>query len=439
MSYLIARVAMVSSYVLWSVIVAACGHASQGDHPDPASASDASAAPVTVVVTVGAQPIAGVHVYFVNADGSPVATVDTDATGTAQAIMQAGGSVTAIDPFPVSMSSVGVAANNNFLATIMAVKPGDRLVMHTRDVATAEFNITLRAPIETNATGYTVLTTCGDGSLGRGQDGVGPSGLVGLFACNGAADIAIVSHGASGVGGVSNPISGLYHPNAAVAADGVVDLTAEAYKPLVPVTFTYVNAPSAPISVEHSLRLPHGQLGPFSATVTAGTATSLEPMLPAGTSVVSTLVELTGDHQVIEAVPVTTSYTLDLKDVLLPEIPARPSFDVATGRASWTEGTIGATPDVAVDTISVVRGEEPSRRHWQWAIAAPYKRGELAFPKLPTDVFDWTPTAGDHIGVGEVTIAQITGGYDALRGRLFGDSNISVAAGERLVSSTSPH
>lgn len=52
---------------------------------------------VTLTVTRNGGPVAGVHTYFLNADNSYVATLDTDTTGTASANMAAGGSVTAID------------------------------------------------------------------------------------------------------------------------------------------------------------------------------------------------------------------------------------------------------------------------------------------------------------------------------------------------------
>jgi hypothetical protein len=303
---------------------------------------------------------------------------------------------------------------------------------------TGDLFITVRVPLVATAGGYDVFTTCGTGSLGRGNGIANPSGSVGLFACNGTADIAVVAHSQQTPGGTTTPISGLFHAGAAVVADGLVDLSTDSYSALTDLTFTYVNAPSAQIAVEHAPVLPHGLLGPFSAQVDAGTATLHEPMLPSGRSVVTSRLVIGGEHTVVENVPDATGYRLDLNGVLLPDLPARPTFDIATGRVVWTESDTGATPDLAVNFISVLR-TGASSRGWQWAIVAPYKRGEIAFPRLPTDVFDWTPTAGDQVSVEEVTIAKFTGGYDAIRARALADSQLSVGPGERLVSATSPH
>jgi len=54
---------------------------------------------VTLTITSGTAGVADVKVYFQNADSSVVAVAMTDANGVASATMEAGGYVTAIDPF----------------------------------------------------------------------------------------------------------------------------------------------------------------------------------------------------------------------------------------------------------------------------------------------------------------------------------------------------
>lgn len=83
--------------------------------------------------------------------------------------MAAGGSVTAIDPFPSVRSAGAVAADNNQLYTTMGVKPGDQLVMSRGSSDTAL--VTVRAPIQAGASDYDVITTCGSGSLQIGGSG----------------------------------------------------------------------------------------------------------------------------------------------------------------------------------------------------------------------------------------------------------------------------
>jgi len=68
------------------------------DGPTADTGPDAPALPVTLTVTVDGAPQGGVKVYFLNADSSVVLNTVTDATGTASAVMAAGGSVTALFP-----------------------------------------------------------------------------------------------------------------------------------------------------------------------------------------------------------------------------------------------------------------------------------------------------------------------------------------------------
>jgi hypothetical protein len=416
------------------MILAGCGSSGGGKLPDAAPSDGNPSSPVTLTVTLDGKPIAGVHTYFLDPDDAPIATVDTDATGTAQAMMPRGGSVTALDPFPQSTAALALADNNQ-LITIAGAKPGDHLVLGR---TTGDVDVTLRAPIEATADSYDVHTTCGSGSLGRGSSG-NSSGPLFLFGCHGAADIVIVSNSASTTTQSATPISGLYHPDAAVVANGIIDVTLDHYSPLTPVTFTYLNAPDGSISVEHSPILPHGPLDPFTADVTGGAVTILEPTLPAANSTITTRFTASAEQLVIDTGPSTTSYTLDVKDLLLPDIPAPAAFDPTTGHVSWVEGTTGATPDLTVNFIHVQRGDVTSGRRWDWAIMAPYHRGEIAFPHLPGDVFGWTPIASDTVSAEEVTNVKITGGYDAIRARALSDNNIAPAPGQRLIAVTSLH
>src|SRR4051812_16039965 len=90
-------------------LVTACGDDGVRHTPDAAphdgpitnsdAPGDATALPVSITTTAGNAPVAGVHVYFLNADSSVALATTTDANGTASAVMAAGGSVTAIVPY----------------------------------------------------------------------------------------------------------------------------------------------------------------------------------------------------------------------------------------------------------------------------------------------------------------------------------------------------
>jgi len=363
---------------------------------------DAPGVPVALTVTRNGAPVAGVHTYFLNADNSLVATLDTDATGTASAVVEAGGSVTAIDPF-----AAAVVADGNDLRTFMGVQPGDQLALTQTDSQAITF--TLRVAAVSTANVYDVLTSCGAASV---VPGGGVGGRVTLFDCHGAADIVVLASMLNGV--VKVPVSALYHPNVALTQGGTVDLTADMYQPLTGVTFNYMNAPNTTLTISHALVSAAGKLAPFVTTFTGKLATLNEPAIPGATSIVDTAVGLTGEHHVVDWGPFAATYMLDMSNLLLPDVTAAPSFNAATKLVSWTEATAAGAPDLTMTTIDVARND--ASRHWHWTVAGPYTAGALAFPVLPTDVADWAPSASlDRVTVTALTNAKVPGGYAAVR------------------------
>lgn len=403
------------------LVVTACGGDTQhgGALPD-SPVIDGPVQSVTLTVTNNGAPVAGVHVYFLDADDAVIATVDTAADGTAGAVVPDGGSVTILDAYsnPADPGTHG-------LITFMSVKPGDHLMLTNSDFNPISF--TLTAPVVATATGYDVFTTCGTGALSPGgAGGTVASGVVELGRCHGTADIAVVAHGSAA--GTSTPLSGLFHGDTAVADQTAVDLTADMYKPLTDATFTYPNAPAGQLDVEHAPLLGHGPLGPFQASASGGTATIHEPMISAASSAVTTrLSAVFGDHEVIDWGPSLQPYTLDLSSMLLPEFLGPPSFNFTTGRVVWSEAAQGATPDATIAVLEISRQD----LGWVWVVIAPYRAGEARVPRLPTDINDWTPKLDDTAFVDHVQTMKLTGGYDALRTRNidFGGNDLTLIAG----------
>jgi len=359
--------------------------------------------PVALTVTRNGAPVPGVHTYFLNADSALVATVDTDAAGTASAAVGAGGSVTALDPFATAGS---VALDGNDLRTFLGVQPGDQLALTQTDSQSITF--TLKVAATGNATVYDVLTSCGAASV---VPGGGAGGRITLFDCHGAADIVVLASTLNGV--VKVPVSALFHPNVALTQGGTVDLTADTYRPLTGVTFNDTNAPNATITISHTLVSAAGRIAPFVTDFTGKPATLEEPTIPGATSIVDTAVGLTSEHHVVDWGPLAATFTLDLNNWLRPDLTAAPSFSAATKLVSWTEGPAGAAPDLTTTTIDVTRSAPA--RHWHWTVAGPYTAGALAFPVLPTDVADWAPAASDRVVVTALTNAKVPGGYAAVR------------------------
>jgi len=422
------------SLVVSLVLVACGGDDSNKRLPDAPPLSDVPLdtpveqdPPVTLTITNLGVPAPGVRVYFVNADDSLVLSVKTDATGTAKVVMAAGGSVTALNPFDEVVQ--GGKIDTDELRTFAGVKPGDHLVL-TR-TATDFVTFKLNATAAPGANAYDVFTTCGTATISPGGGGGGsgspdPGGFLSLENCHGAADVAIVASDINSE--TTTRLKGLYHPNATVVDEGTVDLTADTYQDLLDVTFTYMNAPNTSFSVLHSPLLAHGGLGPFSIDVNDGVGTFHEPDVSATRAVVDTTLFATSRHEVIDWGPFTTAYVLDMNNLLLPEVIAGPSFNPTTGKVSWTEAAQGATPDLTVAAIRV-RRSEPVLRRWHWEIVAPYRPGEVRYPRLPADVFDWTPIVGDGLTADPVTSAKVPGGYDAARAHVFDILDRSGSAG----------
>lgn len=405
-----------------ALVLAACGGDDQNgrlaDAPPAVDARipDVSTGPpspvVTLTITSNGMPVSGVTVYFVNPDDSPVATVQTDATGTASATIAAGGSVTAVNPFPRRAPAAVSGADD--LRTFAGVALGDHLFL-TGSLPAVQF--TLHAPAVPGAAEYLVLTGCGSAVIpantGSGGSGPDPTGSVTLSGCGGTADVLVVAHNSD-----SNPISALYHAGVTITDGGTVDLTADSYQAVADLSLGYTNlAPgTGALSATYALGTAHGVFEPLftaGAEVVDGMAsvTQQAPSFTGAIAAVDTSITLNAQHHVVDWGPYTASYQIDLASQLLPDIVDTPGFDPTTGRISWTEAATGARPDLTSAAILVSRGE----RTWHWEIAAPYAPGELRFPVLPTEVFAWTPMVDDAITVEHVMNARLPGGYAAVR------------------------
>ncbi|HEX8111163.1 MAG TPA: hypothetical protein VF516_25710 [Kofleriaceae bacterium] len=421
-----------------SLAQGACGgcndNNSVGHLPDAPPAPDAApdAIPpdaVSLVVIDHGVPVAGVPVYFLNPDGSVAKATVTGGNGTASAVVTTGGSATAIRPF-MTQAPAGKFAPDE-LRTFLGVKPGDHLVLSRAATDSVTVTIDAVAPDGGDfSTGYQVLTTCGGGvnsiSPGGSGDGSGspnPGGTLELQNCHGAADIAVVASeralARAGGNAIATP-QGLYHANATLPPGGnvLVSLRDDTYADLTDVTFTYMNAPGVPITVLHSPVLPNGYLGPYSTTVDTGStdATISEAAVPATMEVVDSTLQPNNLHEIVDWGPYGPTYALDVGATLLREVTGGPTFDLATGKISWTEATTGATPSLTIAGV-LVRRPDPLAK-WHWEIVAPYSASGIVLPHLPTTLLDWAPAATDEITLDPLQNVQVTGGYDAVRSHI---------------------
>jgi hypothetical protein len=258
--------------------------------------------PITLTVTRNGQPVADVHTYFLAADGSLGATIDTNSQGVASSLKGDGGSVTAIDPVAGVVDSP--AALPHDLRTFVGVKAGDHLVLSQNDPLPVTITLTAK-PVEA-ADRYAVVTTCGTGAISAIADRLGasaPAGEITLSGCNGTADILVIAHRIE-----VSPVV-LYRANVPLTEGGEVNLTGDndTYQAVESVAFNYMHLlqlQTSRIFTSYTLataRGPFWELGPSrddgieadDMTVTIGG----EPMIAGATGLVATSLTVRGDRQ----------------------------------------------------------------------------------------------------------------------------------------------
>jgi hypothetical protein len=115
-------------------------------------------------------------------------------------------------------------------------------------------------------------------------------------------------------------------------------------------------------------------------------------------------------------------YDTDLNK-LLPDLVELPTYSTSMQQVQWEEDTGGATADLTVAAVTVVRGVDATRS-WRWVIAAPHTADHLQMPTVPDDVDDFMPAEGDTIRIPEFINAKVTlttpaaAGYDAVRAHI---------------------
>lgn len=394
------------------LVAAGCGD-DGGSGPVDAGGDRGAPGQVTVVAMVAATPAAGVPVYFQDYPEHVVAPVVTDAAGRATAEVATGGVVTAI--LPSSGAQRGGAALAGQLYTFVGVEPGDELVAGDLFAQASGRSIDVIVPPEARSTLYRVDTTCASGTVGLLEPATAPVTIaVDLAGCGAVTDVAVLARAP----GVDKVMSALAVP---VVAGQPITLTgtwAAPYRAQVVVT----GAPAGPrLSVEQVLWTARGKVAVARAEVTSsGGRASADldlPWAPGPALQHWTMVGLPsaggGAAVVTEWGPHDGVHTLDLGGRLLPSIAGAPSYSVAGRAVTWTEAGAGAAVDHAIAELLVNR---PGDGQWSWLVVGPRDGTRLPLPRLPTDQHDWTPRAGDVVGVGTLTLAAHSRGYAGARG-----------------------
>ena len=370
--------------------------------------ADAAPNPVTIAAVFNGAPVAGVHVYFQNADSTLVLATTTDATGTASAVMAAGGYVTAINPYG--------AQNTDELDTFAGVKPGDHLVLHQAANAGSAMTVNVVAPSD-GKLNNNVYSPCNTGGAGlaipqvRGFLSAIENGQMTLSNCGSATDFLVIADDGT-------DYDYLYGSNMPVSDQGTVDLTGGTYSPTTVCTLTYTNLPSAQsLSIEADAIDPLGLIYIFGNETPSDqpTATIHIPTFPGESDVLQTTFNnIAFSRQILlDWGHLGSAFTTDVGARALNNMASYVTFDQPTHAGSATLDTsAGTAADFSLLFLSVTRTSLD--KQWNWNIVAPFG-ASVALPVLPTDVFDYNVGSADSAGVNTWINGKVPGGYDAVR------------------------
>ncbi len=413
--------------VLALVLLAACGDDEFNALPDGPQAPDGMAdgptsGLVKLTVTDVGLPRMGVKVYFQSSDSSLVSATMTDVNGVASAVMEAGGFVTAIQPFALRLPQ-GLSSTE--LKTFAGVKPLDELVLSRDDLPPEVINASVIAnpdPAVVNGGTYTLYSPCQSNGLTIGSTGSGGgsgsiSSAVSFIGCGTTTDLTVVVTDGSGVR------SSIHKPNVTLTEQGVIDLTDLTYVAAETATWQFTDVPAfiGSFSVTDALATTSGPQfltfeGAAIDNATGITLPRARPVIDNSAQIV--LTNFSGapfsSHGMLEWGPTTAAYSKSLTDVLLASYAAFPEYSLATKSVTWTADA-GLAPDLAIIRTDLFRKTAPSLG-WSWEIAAPVGTDlTVRYPVLPAPDDQFNPITNDSTNVNRLTTAKLAGGYDGIR------------------------
>jgi hypothetical protein len=415
-------VSMRKLLLLVVAMAAACGdddpvrHLDGGmDAPDSMMMIDAPVVPMPVklTVTLDGQPQAGVKVYFLASDSSVVSNTMTDSAGVATGVLMSG-SVTAVNPFSTAQGAITYE-----VYTFTGVKPGDQLKLDENfGETTTTADITGPEDTDPNTAAYVFSTPCTvTDPIPTPGSGASPMTTMYLTGkCSATTDFLVYSLDSAG-----KVLHYFYVKDQAVGT--TIDFTAKTWAAPTAKTYAITNttALNDEYYVTQRLASARGEIAVLDlfSTQTPGAYTLDVPAFSQAVSIIQTQGNVGGltEHRILEWAPFSNAaYTLDAGSKLLVDVTTAPTFDATTHTLSWSEGATGLTPDFTVAVINSFR--EPST-YWTWSIAGAHGAASLAFPTLPTDVFDFNVMTGDSTNVNMMILGKMPGGYDAVRGSIF--------------------
>ncbi len=350
-------------------------------------------------------PVVGATVIFQNLDESLIAEVQTDATGTATAEMPAGGNLTVIRTFPLTLPVE--ESRKTEIYTYLSVEAGDRLELGDAvDELATPAAINVMVPDNGNNANYTIKTPCGTGQ------GTGPLIPLTVRGCSSQLTVYVTDQDNSSF------VKTMPYSN-------LVDVSTEALRGKLSSQILATNVtPGSQVIAEK--RLVMGNFALFSSGEKRVDQTAQNVDLPTLTGIeelqLTRVVDPTNHaHMVAERKAYAQGTTsVDGSIGIIPSIET-PNYS-PTG-LSWVEAGTGGAASVTLATLTITRdlgdGVPPGPNDvYIRSIVAPHTGATLRMPLLPGTGAQYNPGATDQIA-GSLGIAQFTGDYAAARPVVF--------------------
>ncbi|HEY4242271.1 MAG TPA: hypothetical protein VGM88_20780 [Kofleriaceae bacterium] len=381
------------SFFLIALLAAACGDDGNttpdgGGHPDT-MLPDVPTGDVSITLTQGGTPLAGVTVYFQSTATGAVQTVPTDASGLAHASIADGGMLTVV------MTAAQTGEENSDALTYAGLTAGEHIVLALP--SQTQTTATVTVPAIANASDYEIWMGCGNGDIDPAGTGeTTETGTVDLQGCGDTLDVLVTVDAPSGMQyALARGVS---------IVGGALDLSDLTYQAQPTVTNTISHLPAGAMDVfggrEWAYPSGNGSYGSYSSGTISGTTANVSVTVPEPDGVVVLAVDdvslATGYLNTIEW-PAGDSYTLDASTGTAPAFSGLPAF--ANSAVTFAAGS--GTADIALTSLELASGAE-------WTIFTPYTGNSIPVPQLPADAgFATTGT----VMVGDTVLANLPGTF----------------------------
>ncbi len=392
-----------------ATLVTACGDG-RTESPDAGAGGTTDEGLVSVRYLADASDLAGLLVYFQNADSTIALATRTDGGGRATGFMAAGGFVTVVVP-------------NGNLWTYAGVAIGDDLVIDERTLETTEQRTTfmLRVPPTAGADVYSLTTSCGSTDITGAQD---EPTVATLGNCDAVTDLLIMARSSEPRPFGSN-YRYLYRKDVVLAGQDMIVVDGE-YAVAETSTITMTNVPAGipRLAISQSLVREGREVSPtkfglldvvdgvatlsFSRTYAPADGTTMTRIAPRDATTI-------GVPNIVQWGPSSTRTIVDAGAVQLRPYLDRPRYEPEANRLRWEEGSAGTVANAVLAVLTFPRSDITPE--WRWTVVAP--RGEEPTLRLPV-----LPRAELVAPVGavirELSSLSIEGGYDRIRPYLLG-------------------